>query len=571
MNTAAPKRRTWPAPAAGLLLAILLVNVCVAAYVSAERTIYFWDFANYWNLFDHYTRLLRESPVDALRELVGSIRYSEYNGIAAFLLAPLGLVFGTSRLVYILGVTNLYAIPSAFAAAWAAAGHARDGKLRAAGLGFALVVTSAAIWHPVLRGFVAVGSLIAGFTVYGIWIREPSSRWRISRIALVGFLLAAMILFRRIHAYFVVGFGVAAFAVDVLPLLAARDTRRAGWIALLRLSATGLAAALVMLAVSTPMTVAMVKNDYTALYRMYQSGRGLPAQIGSGIGYFGLIPSLVATAGFLLALLDPRLRRAGVFWILQMFVAFITLLQVTDFHRHHYYVLVPGFLMLCHIALLRAGTRAAVVFLALCAAGDVLAFVPACEKAPGLVLRLFAPARAYPFVRDDLAEFTRMMRRLDTLPGAADPDRGVYVLSSSGTLNDDLVRASRRVLPPAPGPRAVIRATTNKDPAFFGFPRELLRAAVLVVADPVQVHLAGENRQAVIRAPCKALLDPRGFGGAYTDTGEVFRLEQGVSVRLFLRTAAPFTPAQLQSLSDHFFALKPEDPPSAYDFSVPTP
>ncbi|MFO1528693.1 MAG: hypothetical protein U1F77_02895 [Kiritimatiellia bacterium] len=88
MNTAAPKCRTWPAPAAGLLLALVLVNVCVAAYVSAERTIYFWDFANYWNLFDHYTRLLRDSPMDALRELVGSIRYSEYNGIAAFLLAP---------------------------------------------------------------------------------------------------------------------------------------------------------------------------------------------------------------------------------------------------------------------------------------------------------------------------------------------------------------------------------------------------------------------------------------------------------------------------------------------------
>jgi hypothetical protein len=532
------------------------VNLLVALYVSSERALYIWDYANYWNQFDHYTRLLRESPRAALRDLIGSIKYAEYNGLAAFLLTPVGLLCGTSRLAYVLGVTNLFALPAAALAAWAFGRCA---------LAPATLLAAALFWHPVLRGFETVGGLIPALWLTGLWRRRSAATWTARDLALAATLLAAAVLFRRIYAYWALGFGVAAVAVEVLPALRRPETRRAGLVTLARWALVGAGALLILLLLARPITLSMLANDFRALYRLYRVSAGWASPLHALWQHATPAWILTALAGAFWGLRRLADRKEAAFHLFQLVVTWAAFLRVQDFHRHHFYLLVPGLLGLALIALRRLPGRAHYALPATLAAGSLLAFTPALRHAPPTLFALLAPVQSYPMQRDDLPELARLLRWLDTHPEACDPARGVYLLASSEFLNDELLRAARRLVP-TDGPRAVIRATANKDDPRFGFPRDLLAAAVVLVADPPQLHAGDGAHQAAVVAPLQALRDASAFASAYTLAPERFTLDRGITITPFFRTGSAFTPDQIADLRARFADRLRGHDPADYPF-----
>ena len=159
------------------------------------------------------------------------------------------------------------------------------------------------------------------------------------------------------------------------------------------------------------------------------------------------------------------------------------------------------------------------------------------------------------------------MAALDALPGAADEETGVYILSSSDVLSDEIARAFRRLSPARPQ-AARLRATAHKDAPRFGFPSELLRARYVVLADPLQRHLNSPNAQIVLRVPYELIRSGEGFGAAFTSLPETFRLDRDVTVRLYERRA-PFTSAQVESLREAFMTAA--GLPDANEYSFPPP
>jgi lipoprotein signal peptidase len=541
---------------------VLGVNLLVAWYILAERTVYYWDYANYWNQFGHYTNLLRNSPLDALRELIGSVRYAEYNGIAAFLLAPFGLLFGTSRLSYVLLVTNLYALPAVAIAAWAAMALPGSDSRAKAWCMTGLFLPCAALWHPVLRGFETVGGLIPIFFLLGLWFRKPLSQWGAGTVLFAGFCLASLILFRRIYAYWAAGFMIAAALVELAPALREKTSRLRAVSAVLRLAAAGLVSILLLFLVAAPMALSMIRNDYAALYSIYRISDSPWHHLSVAVFYFGIPLALMSAAGWAFGLGSERYRRPVALLSMQLLVTFFWFIRVQDFHRHHYYNLLPALLLgaLCLVLKFQQHRWVSWTATGLTALGSVLAFIPPATFAlPNPVVQTLAPARAHPLIRRDMDSIHRLLASLDAIPAAHDSDRGVYVLASSDLLNDEMLRQAKRQIPRLPSGGPLVRATANKSDAKFGFPTDLLRAEVLVVASPVQIHLAGERSQPTIRAPWTALQDSSGFGGAYRKLDLAFPLDREVTVTLWQRVQARFTRTQLDSLLRAYAELVPAD------------
>src|SRR5438045_911981 len=90
---------------------VLLANVFATIFISHEHYLYEWDTLNYWKKFVNLKAHFLTAPRETLKVVFYSVREDNYNDLAAFILVPFGLLFGTSRLAYILSIVNIFAVP----------------------------------------------------------------------------------------------------------------------------------------------------------------------------------------------------------------------------------------------------------------------------------------------------------------------------------------------------------------------------------------------------------------------------------------------------------------------------
>ena len=93
-----------------LFLFVLATVAVTSIYVSSERTFYWWDYAGYNTATVNTANLFRDSPTQAWREVIQSLS-KEKNLLISLPLVPFILLFGESRLSYILGVSLIYVLP----------------------------------------------------------------------------------------------------------------------------------------------------------------------------------------------------------------------------------------------------------------------------------------------------------------------------------------------------------------------------------------------------------------------------------------------------------------------------
>jgi hypothetical protein len=78
--------------------------------------------------------------------------------------------------------------------------------------------------------------------------------------------------------------------------------------------------------------------------------------------------------------------------------------------------------------------------------------------------------------------------------------------------------------------------------------------AIVIVGDPVQTHLNPDDQQTVV-VPSREMLKGLGIGAKFRRTGEVFRLENGVSAVGFERLA-PLDAADIATLQARWRAAR---------------
>lgn len=262
------KARIIPIGAVAAVFACAVV-LFAAWFVAHERWIYFWDWSHYWRKTIDLAGRLNHDWLGAMRMVLRSVRHSVYGIAAVVPLAPATLLFGESRLVYILSIVVLYGLPAVGVLAF----FTQRAFLRpvvASTLAIAACIVTIGLlpqlWLPV---FLGLPDIVGCIVIPLVWwlVRGPVERASWSRIAGTGLALALLVLLRRWYAYWVVSL-LVALAIDGAWRARGGAATAAAWC---RVAGLGTVALATFLLFTGSLGLRMLQTDYGDLYSAYRS------------------------------------------------------------------------------------------------------------------------------------------------------------------------------------------------------------------------------------------------------------------------------------------------------------
>lgn len=555
---------------AALLGLVILANVFAAYYMAQERFIYFWDWKVYWFLYLDFSVSLGQHPMNALHSLIDSIRNNDYNLLPVLPLAPFEWLFGTSRLTYILAITNVSLLPSALIISLLAQ-RILPRQFPKPSLSPPLVLATASvlvlpsIWTPLLRGLPDVlGVLVIGCILL-LHFAKPLTEQSLAHLVTTGLLLCLLVLVRRYYSFWVVAFFPALTVAQCLDIYQRHDGDLRLYMTTIRnVVVIGLTFTIALFVIATPLILRILHTDYSDIYSAYKASSSLLEAAEILFSYFGWSVIICGLVGLTRLTVQKDTRVVGSFLIMQSFIVFVLFLRTQDFSIQHYYLLIPGIAL--GIAVMVTGlwtqirnglwraTSIGLVFAALLAS-FATAFYPRAASVSNM-LGCLVPrdvSKSYPLFRNDLDMFWHLLDRLDELE--QDQRGDIYVLASSLILNGDLLDQACRL-----GPRQWsfcnrFLKTYDVD-KHKGFPLHFLHAQYLVVASPTQYHLSPEG-QRVISVLAREVMAGHGIGKAFQRLPGEFKLDNGVTVWVFAKVR-PFERADLDALANEFAGYYPD-------------
>lgn len=537
---------------AGLFLLLALFSSLVAIlYVSSERFYYFWDWGGFQVLAINHARLfLRSIP-----ELLYSINQSrglEYNYLYVLPLIPPILVFGFTRLGYILSVALVYQLPYALCAAGIAAklipGRSRGVFWTAAFLILAIPAT----WVPTLRGYPDVGGatlvlLAALLYLQDIRLRSPG------RSAVIGLLLAAAVIFRRHFAYWVLAFylSMALQALGFFLSMARRDRARANRElagAGVSIAAAGLASLALMATVGKPLLLRVLNENYLALYQSYELS--ITATAGYFLASYGWAICAAAGLSFLVILRRRALNPApAAFLLLSGGLTLLPWLLLVRQTGPHYTLQFTPLVLVGIVAffeIIVEGPEGMVRVLALAGAASFLAVNMFLALGPSRLPVAAAPlfsASYPPLYRLDFEEVGRLVAYLREIAPNGDP---IYVADSSLVMNPDIIIKAEEQLYGVENSKLDVLDTPQIDSRDF-YPLEpLLEARYVLFSTPFQRHISADE-QKVVQVVSQAFLQGWEISRDFTQLPEQFHLGENVTLSIYRRTKETSPAAALRT------------------------
>ncbi len=538
---------------AGSVVALILCYQLVAQ----NHFIYYWDFGGYWT--SSYTLMndLFTHPYEAFKHIRHSVAHDDYNLFLPLLLAlPLKL-FGYTFLHYVMLVCAFFLLPTAFflsSVCW----KLLEPQERCPRVFFAillLVFTFNALYGATLCGYADAGCLMPATLAVLLAVDCDLTVWNRQqkrRDVFIALLLVCSFLMRRYFAYFIVGYMVAL----VVCTLSITCAYHQGWKAALRSMAKNLGAiagtALVTLLV---FCAPMVKHVLTTNYAQQYQGYDLPFgdKIIGVSGYFGFFVIGMIIVALLAAALMKRWRRMTAFSFVTAIVTMLYFFMVQAMGIQHIYTLcVPVFLLLflAYMQILRPFGKVRIVlsvvlgfFLAI---GTLRSFQLLPQEFPGPVAAAYPAVTFHPMQRSDIAELHALA---DYLNDQADPEgKDIYLLASGSVLNSSVLDCLDKPY----GTKPVHRLFgTNDVDLRDGFPKNFLKAEIVVVTDPVELHLA-PGSQEVVRYLAECVQNPSSpIGRHFQKDAQEFILNKGRQVFVYHKVSE-FTQEDLQALADYY-------------------
>jgi putative flippase GtrA len=547
----------------------IFANAFAAYYVAHERYVYYWDLAYYWVCYRDITALLAQHPIAVLDSLIGSVRTSDYSPLPVLPLVPLGWLFGTNRLPYILAITNVYLLPAALIMGFLVQRlfclHPRSPRLPF--LPFVLAATSIlflhVLWAAVLRGYPDVaGVVLIGFILL-LHFGKPLAEQGLGTLVVTGVLLCLLVLLRRWYAYWVVAFFPALAVAHALDLYQRHGIAWRQYLtASHNLIIIGLTFTLALFGLATPFALKAIQTDYSDIYSAYRFSSSWVDAAGLLSRVFGWVEFVAGLGGLAWLVVCKETRLVGSFLLIQLFIVFVLFVRTQDFGVQHHYLLIPsiaigiaavviGFWERIANGLWRAASVGLVLTTLLLSSITVFA-----SGAMGIADRfgsLLPSLRFYPLVRNDIDVLENLLAHMEELqleqPGE------VYVLASSRVLNSAILQNTCKL-----GPRLRFFCerilTTNDVDKRDGFPRQILRAQYLIIANPTQYHLRPED-QRVIGVLVREVVEGHGIGAAFQRLPGEFKLEKGVTAWIYAKIR-PFEKSDLEALEAEFNDYYPD-------------
>jgi len=529
-------------------------------YVKLEQPIYIWDFKGYWIMFMDWGKQFLESPVHGLKALLEGIRANDYNPLPAVLLFPFYCLFGGGRSAYISALVLLYLYPVALMTLYLfnrlVPGELRERSAVSGPAFFAAAFLFIPFWGPTLRGLPDIIGMMPVILAFLLVFSADFTRKPVYRQAVIlGFLLWAPFLLRRWYAYTIVSLYLTLPGFNYFLHQSRHDpVDRLG--ALKNLAANFFIAGITSVAGALVFQGALIKRilktDYSHIYSAYHgiSGyslwglcvyNGLLTLVFIGWGLWFCLTHARRTlviASFICAnlvisfFLFTRTQTPGIhhlipfsFWILLLFL--FGLYGIRSSLRKSGYQTLFDFLFSIGIGL---------VFLT-SLFGGMLSFSG----------NFLLPAHCHPQRLKHIGNYYEMVGVLERLTANGEK---FSVISSSKNLTGDLISTlSGRKL----DSRLVHSSQVDlRDKIFL----PTFTTRYLLLADPVQVHLAPEG-QRVITIPASLILDGRLIGQAYRKLDYDFLLDEDVHAYVYEKIR-PFTREEVAGFLQLFYRFYPE-------------
>ena len=554
------------------LFLLVLVTVAVTSiYVSSEHTFYWWDYAGYNTATVNTANLFRDSPDKAWRGVIESLS-KEKNLLISLPLVPFILLFGESRLSYILSVSLIYVLPFRLLLG---AISAKLIPVYSRRVFWSTVLLSLLIpmsWVPTLRGYLDTGGCVFVALAILVYLQDVKlkSWWK---IPLIGFLLAAAILLRRHFTYSAIAFFGAATLqafIEFIVLIYRRATAlssskdkkvavpfpyRCLFESAVKLGLIAVTSLTILMLVAGDFTRSALTVDYRNLYVAWS----LPVNdiLTRYADFYGLGTWLLVLIGFSAGILARTMvPGAAIFVSLFGVLSLIEWLLVLRYGYLHYTIHITP------IALLGISTffwttwltlKGKVRYFMLGAAGLYLVL----NAAVGLIPLKIDLSRLFmgnfpPLVRSDYDEVVKLVEFLRKLAPNEEP---IYIVGASNNFNANILRQANRKLNP---PEGWWKLNTIGRPQIdsrdtYPLP-ELLQSQYAVVAVPFQQVLPTDEQvlrsheQDVVKVVYDAFTQNWEIARDFQLLPEQFKLENGVTLSVYRRMRPTDTATAVRTL-----------------------
>lgn len=519
-------------------------------YISLEEPVYYWDFVLYFNGFKQYGALLVENPLQWLGQLRNSIEADDYSGAILVPLMPFHVLFGSSRLSYVVGIVTVYLVPTALF-------MGRLSYLEAVSetsppRGWLAVWIAAFLytpfWAATLRGLPDIAGCFALVAAtYFLWKSKLLTREPVINGLCVGVCLWSAFLLRRWYAYSVVGIGISAAFFCLLQVAKDRDFPA------FRNALLGGISAIFVIAVSAlifqlPLIARILQTDYGDLYGGYRTNFASQIdQVGSRLSY---VNWLLIVSGLYISVI--RHNRFSLFCAVASALTFFLFTRTQDPGIHHslpiFLWLFPAYaqaiVSIVSMPRLRSqwSTGAIAVAAGLAYFGT---FVPIGRQLLSPISYVFAREAALPLHLDNLSEYRRL---IDDLIAKMGPDDHFSILASSPAINESLLLQMDNDLFPHVGWSCQVDSRDRFKP-------EVLKSRYIVITDPPATHLQ-PGAQLCVTIPDQDIVEGKGIAAAYKRIA-AYQLSGNVKGYLY-EQVRPVGKAEIDALYSEFRKRYPD-------------
>lgn len=475
----------------GILLLIILANICMISVLLKEKYVHYFDYAGYWAKVITMSNWVVDNPKQMLVSLYESINNENYNNLIPCIMALPIKIFGANFTMYATIIFNMFIVPTFITVIFSVKRITEKLDIK-----FHVILVSGAVilmpmfWQPVVYGYLDGFALLNLSLLYLMLVSDIFENLTVKRDLLVVAAILLCLMGRRYFAYAIIGLVLCVVIVCLKKLIVKKQVAVLKHYIFHGIVIAGSFFFVIFLGFwqflqqSFSGTVAV---DTAA----YQKG-GLLLNYQLCLGRYGYLYMAVALLGCGYMIYKKKSRIHGICLLAGFFSSTFLFYGMQSMNMHHYYItLIPVTIAiavgLSFLSKKQLGKYCAVLILIL----NTAVFMDS-VKIEGTFAKAFTEVKIVPKCRNDIAELQAMAK--DVKEEAAQ-GHTTYVLASSDILNDDILR--RVNMPDEVKITSQLLGTNHVD-LRHGFPEQFLDADIVLVASPAQYHLQAENQHVII-------------------------------------------------------------------------
>lgn len=254
-----------------ILIGILIFSLIFGyMYVYNEDKVYVYDYIGYQLRFSNLSNIFQTDVKLAIKTLIANIRTEDYNYFPVLFLVPFKIIFGDTRLTYILSMIILYYVPIVYILIRFISKELDLDKKKNNLFKITIIITIfcfTSFWAAMLRGLPDIIGLIP-MGILLLRFKPFDNKIPIKDLILNGILIYLPFLCRRWYAYSMVSH---YFAILIISLLNKKEfNKKRLFLIVKNILISGITTSICVLVLQTPLFIRILNTQYNNTYSAYQ-------------------------------------------------------------------------------------------------------------------------------------------------------------------------------------------------------------------------------------------------------------------------------------------------------------